>query len=417
MGWLRGMSRYQATVLVLAWLGWVFDVMDAALFNFAKGSMLTDMLGKDVNPAVKSAIDGRIQSWFLFGWALGGLFFGLMADRWGRTRTLIVTILLYSLFTAGTAFCRTPEQVMLARFLTALGIGGEWAAGAALVAEAFRSSGRAPAAIVLQSAAAFGPALAALANLGLAGKPWQWLFFVGLVPAVLCGGLRFFAHDPESTSVASRPKGNFIRPIRELFADPLWRRHAIVAMIVGAVGVAGAGTATYWAPNLVEAASQGMAKADIDTRKSIVVMLSHIGTLAGVIVVPLLCERFGRKWTIAAFFLASPLVVILALSGGASYQRLQFLLPLVNFFAIGVSAAFVLYFPELFPDRMRATGAGLAYNVGRLAAIPMPAITGAVVTSTGGSIASAVILSGTVYVFGLLAIPFAPETRGKALPV
>lgn len=410
--WARSVTRAQWIVLIVAWLGWVFDIMDAAIFNFAKVKMLTDMLGGDVAYKLHGPpIESWIQAFFLLGWALGGLLFGILADRWGRTRTLVVTILMYSVFTGLTALCQEPWQVGVVRFITALGIGGEWAAGAALVAETFAVSGRAPAAAILQSAAAFGPALAAGANLMLAGRDWRLLFLVGVLPALITVFIRLWIREPER--IATKEEKT---PVAELFGHPVWRKRVLVAMVIGAVGVAGAGTATYWQPNLVKAVSEGLPREIVDQRTSYVSLLSHVGTLAGVLLVPWLCERFGRRNVIAAFFVLSPAAVALAIGGGADYARLLFLSPLINFFAIGISAAFVLYFPELFPTRIRATGIGMAYNTGRVLNIPMPLFTGYVTAAFGGSIVSGVLLSGAVYVFGLLVLPFAPETRGKPLP-
>lgn len=407
--WHKGVTRYQWTVLLVAWLGWVFDVMDAALFNFAKVPMLTQMLGEAGYKARGTGLEGNIQAAFFLGWALGGFIFGVLADKWGRARTLVFTILLYSLCTGLTALCQEPWQVGVMRFVTALGIGGEWAAGAALVAEAFSDRDRAPAAGILQSAAAFGPALAAIANLALAGQSWRWLFLVGVAPALIVVAIRLLLVEPE------RREGPAPTPVRDLFADARWRRNAIIAMVVGAVGVAGAGTVTYWQPNLVKAVSQGVAAAELARRTSYVNLLSHVGTLLGVLLVPALCQRLGRRTVIGAFFIASPLVVALAISGAADYSRLLLVSPLMNFFAIGVSAAFVLYFPELFPRRVRATGMGLAYNVGRVLNIPMPMLTAFLAATFGQSVQMGVLLSGGVYVFGLVGLAFAPETRGKAL--
>ncbi|AIE84286.1 MFS transporter [Fimbriimonas ginsengisoli] len=410
LSWTEGLTRRQWAVLAIAWLGWVFDIMDTALFNFAKGPMLTELLG---GPAAYKAhgplVEGWIQGLFLLGWSIGGLVFGVLADTWGRTRVLVLTVLLYCAFTGFTALCRTPEQVAIVRFLTALGIGGEWAAGAALVAETFPDRARAGAAGLLQSAAAVGPILAALANLALKGMDWRLLFLVGIAPALVCVFIRFRAHEPV------RPPKPERTPLVEVLTVPQWRKRALAAVVIGAVGIAGAGTATYWQPNLVQAASVGLAKADVDARKSAVAMISHIGTLLGVLLVPWLCTRFGRRRTIAAFYLLAPASVALAIGGGADYARLLWLLPLVNFFAIGVSAAFVLYFPELFPPRIRATGAGLAYNVGRVLSIPVPILIGQVIAARGGNVATGVLLSGSIYLLGLLALPFAPETQGEKL--
>jgi MFS family permease len=406
-----GLTRRQWAILTIAWLGWVFDIMDTGLFNFAKGPMLIQMVGASQYKLTGPQLEANIQAVFLVGWALGGLVFGVLADRWGRTRTLVATVLMYCLFTGLTALCKTPEQVALTRFLTALGIGGEWAAGAALVAESFGDTMRAGAASVLQTAAAAGPILAAVANLSLAGRPWQWLFVVGVAPALVAVFARTRIHEPSTSA------GHTAMPLAELWGQPASRRNALAAMFVGAVGVTGAMTAVFWQPNLVAELSKGLAKADVDARKSQVAMISHLGTLIGVLVVPRLCDRFGRRATIGVFFAASPLAALAAIGLGThgSYSRLLVLSPLVNFFAIGVSAAFVLYFPELFPSRVRATGAGLAYNVGRALSIPIPIVTARLIAACQGSIAAGVLLSGAIYIIGLAALPFLPETKGEPL--
>jgi MFS family permease len=413
--WFTELSRTQWLILFIAWLGWIFDIADTALFNFAKVPMLKEMLG-DAYPKVGTTIDGRLQAVFLVGWAVGGLIFGVVADKWGRTRTLVITILLYCVFTGLTALCHEPWQVAIARFLTALGIGGEWAAGAALVAEALPDRARVGAAAIIQSAAAVGPILAALANLAFKEKPWQWLFVIGIVPALLCVLIRASVKEPERTRSALQPQGS---PMRALFADPTWRRNAIVAAVIGVVGIAGAGTATYWIPNLVNGVSSGLPKEVISARTSYVTMIAHIGTIAGVLLVPWLCHVIGRRTTIACFYVAAPAALWLGLSN-PSYERLLIVTPVLFFVLIGVTASFVLYFPELFPTRIRATGAGLAYNVGRIFSIPVPIVTGALADRFGGpmhgGVAMAVVLTGAIYVFGLLALPFAPETRGKPLP-
>ncbi len=412
--WFRGLTGYQWTILLIAWLGWVFDVMDAAIFNLTKGQMLTSMIGAPAYKLNGPTIEGWIQAFFLLGWAIGGFAFGVVADKWGRTRTLFFTILLYCLFTGLTALCHEPWQVGIARFLTALGIGGEWAAGAALVAEVLPNRARAGAASFIQSAAAFGPMAAALIQFLLKGQAWQWMFIAGILPALLCLVIRYRAKEPERKTASENRS-----PVRELFAAAKWRRHAVVAMIIGVVGVAGAGTATYWAPNLVTAASQGLSPEVIAARISRLTFLSHLGTLAGVFLVPWLCTVFGRKPTIFAFFLAAPLALLIGLTN-PTYDKIVLVMPMVNFFAIGVSASFVLYFPELFPTRMRATGAGLAYNTGRIFAIPIPILAAALIQHFGGAahggVATAMVLSGGLYVVGLVAVLFAPETKGLALP-
>ncbi|MES1228214.1 MAG: MFS transporter, partial [Armatimonadota bacterium] len=123
--WYRGLTRYQWLVLTIAWLGWVFDIADSAIFALVKGPMLTEMIGKAQYDLVGKNIEAHIQTLFLLGWSIGGLIFGILADRWGRTKVLILTVLIYSAMTALTATCHTVDQVTLLRFLSALGIGGE----------------------------------------------------------------------------------------------------------------------------------------------------------------------------------------------------------------------------------------------------------------------------------------------------
>lgn len=408
--WYRGLSRYQWTILTVAWLGWVFDVFDTAIFNFTKSSMLQDMIGKDAYKLNGTTIEGWIQGIFFAGWALGGLLFGMLADRWGRTRTLTLTVLVYSVFTGLTVFCREPWQVGMVRFLTALGVGGEWAAGAALVAEVMPNRARAGAAGFLQSAAAFGPLIAALAQLALKGKAWQYMYLVGIFPALICVVIRWYVKEPERSAQAKSAK----MPLQALFENREFRKRVIVAMIIGAVVVAGATTASFWAPNLLDAANKGLPKTDMDVRKSIGIMVSHIGTLLGVLLTPWLCERIGRKRTLAIFFALTPFASLAVAGLGDTYGKLLILLPTVNFFAIGISAALALYFPELFPTAFRATGAGMAYNVGRVFSIVAPIVTGFIIAQTH-SIGVGFTVTAGIYLLGLLSIPFAPETKGEAL--
>lgn len=410
MKWIRELTRYQLILLGVAWLGWVFDVADTALFNFAKIPMLTEMIGAAQYKLQGPQIEGLIQTLFLLGWSLGGLIFGVVADRYGRVRTLVLTISLYCVFTGLTALCHSWEQVAAIRFLTALGIGGEWAAGAALVAEAFRDSRRAPAAGFLQTAAAIGPVLAALANQGLPGN-WRALFLVGILPGLIAIYARLKVKEPEKSA---KPEA---APLRSLFADPTTRRYAFVALAMGFAGIAGAGTVSFWLPNLVKEALPLADKTLLAVRTSQATYSLHIGTLLGVLLFPWICERIGRKWAFTGFFLVAPIsIAVAALASQGGFARLLMVAPVLSFFSIGVSAGFALYFPELFPSRIRATGAGFAYNTGRILTAPVPYLTGKMMGALGGNVGAGVAASGAVFLVGLLAMPFAPETKDKPLP-
>lgn len=412
--WYKGVTRYQWLVLTVAWLGWVFDIFDTALFNFTKIPMLTEMLGKAEYDRIGKVVESDIMMVFFLGWALGGLIFGILADKWGRTRTLVVTILLYSALTALTAFAQTVPQVMVMRFLTALGIGGEWAAGAALIAEVFPNKARAPAASVLQSAAAVGPILAAFANIQMAALSWRYMFVLGALPALITVVIRLYVREPERSKAAE--KRSDAGSLSALFGNEKWRRHAIVATVIGIVGIAGATNLSFWMPNLVKEASVGLTDIGIRERTSYVTYAQHVGTILGVILFPWLCNRIGRRPAFALFFVMSPISVAIATWGGTSYETLLFAAPLMSFFVIGLTAGFALYFPELFPTHLRATGAGMAYNTGRVATAFVPPLTGRLMLALGNSVPQGVLGAAMFYVIGLLALPLAPETRGKPLP-
>lgn len=408
------MTRRAWLILGIAWLGWVFDIMDTALFNFAKVPMLKAMMGAEEYAARGPAVEGQIQTLFLIGWSIGGLVFGILADRWGRSRTLIVTILLYSILTGATALCQTPEQVMVIRFLTALGIGGEWAAGAALVAETVPAAFRERASGFLQSAAAFGPWFAALINLAVPAGQWQTLFLAGVLPAFIVVGIRWIVREPEPVRTGARRLPT--EELSILFGTKDMRRRTMVAMALGVVGVTGAGILPFWLPNLINQISSEMGEEARKNFLSLNTFTLHVGTLLGVLAFPWLAQRIGRIKSFAIFFVMAPLTTALALTGGSSFDRLLFLLPIATFFGIGLSAGFVLYFPELFPSRVRATGAGLGYNVGRIISAPVPALIGWLIGQFQGNVAVAVLVASAIYLVGLVVLPFAPETRGQPLP-
>jgi MFS family permease len=206
--WFRGVTRYHWLVLLVAWLGWVFDSMDASIYTLVLHPALRDLLatqpGGEVSQKAIAWYGGVIFSIFLIGWAVGGVLFGILADRIGRTRTLVITILAYALFTGLAAVSATWWQLAIYRFLTALGIGGEWAAGAALVAEVWPESKRSKAAGILQSAWAVGFLIAALVGLFMRGQSWRWFFVVGVAPAVVALLVRMWVKEPERWTATAR---------------------------------------------------------------------------------------------------------------------------------------------------------------------------------------------------------------------
>jgi MFS family permease len=363
---------------------------------------------------------GIVFSIFLIGWAIGGVLFGVLADQIGRTKTLILSILIYAIFTGLAALSQDWWHLALYRFLTALGIGGEWAAGATLVAETWPEDKRAKAAGILQSAWAAGFFLAAFFNLLLRGYGWRVLFVVGVLPALLAVLIPLWVKEPErwvkARAVAQQAGAGGGPTLGQLFQGDLLRP-TLVGSGLAFVAVFGLWGATNWTPTLIAALPdmQGVSRADLSSYVSYAVMVLNIGALVGYFTFGPLAERFGRRPVFAFMCLGSLIMLPIAFLTPHAYTHVLLLLPILGFFNNGIFSGFPVYLPELYPTRLRATGAGFCFNVGRVLASAGPFITGFLVVSLGsfGRAASAVAL---IYLLGLAILPFAPETRGRPLP-
>ena len=253
LSWSQGVSRYQWLVLFVAWLGWVFDSMDATIYALVLHPALEDLLHVSQAGASTETIGwygGIIFSVFLIGWAIGGVLFGILADRFGRTKTLIATILIYAVFTGMAALAEEWWHLAIYRFLTALGIGGEWAAGAAIVAETWPEDKRATAAGILQSAWAVGFFLAALLNLLFQGYGWRMLFLIGILPAFAALLVRAWVKEPErwqhTHAQECAPGARRDMKLVELFRD--YPRATWVGSGLAFVAVFGLWGVTSWTP-------------------------------------------------------------------------------------------------------------------------------------------------------------------------
>jgi len=423
--WRHGVTPYQWRVLLVAWLGWVFDSMDATIYAIVLHPALQDLLSASVSggSVPDEAIGwygGLIFSIFLVGWAIGGVLFGVLADYIGRTKTLILTILIYAVFTGLAALSDTWWHLAIYRFLTALGIGGEWAAGASLVAEVWPEEKRAKAAGILQSAWAAGFFLAAAVNLILRGYGWRVLFLVGVLPALVALLVRLWVKEPERwvQARARELASGTGHPIKlvELFQGSL-RRPTLVGSVLAFVAVFGLWGATNWTPTLIGALPdlRGLDSGALAQYKSYAIMALNAGALIGYLSFGPLADRFGRRPVFALMCVGSFVMLPITFLTPHAYVHVLLLLPLLGFFNNGIFSGFPIYLPELYPTRIRGTGAGFCFNAGRVLASGGPFLTGYLVTALGsfGRAASAVAL---VYLVGLLILPFAPETKGQPLP-
>ncbi len=424
MSWTQGVTRYQWLVLFVAWLGWVFDAMDATIYAIVLHPALHDLLQTGAAGAVTSEqigwYGGIVFSIFLIGWAIGGIAFGMAADAFGRTKTLIATILMYAVFTGMAALAQDWWHLAIYRFLTALGIGGEWAAGAAIVAETWPEDKRTKAAGILQSAWAGGFFLAAAFNLLLKDYGWRTLFLVGVLPAFVALLVRWWVKEPERWVQAHDRDGRSTHTscmhLAELF-QPSLRRNTLVGSTLAFVAVFGLWGATNWAPTLVRAMPdlQGQDSAALAKNVSYAIMALNAGALFGYLGFGPLAERFGRRPIFAVMCLGSLVMLPVTYSVPHRYADVLFLLPVLGFFNNGIFSGFPIYLPELYPTRLRATGAGFCFNAGRVLASMAPFVTGWLVGLLGSFNRAAGTIA-VVYLLGLLVLPFAEETKGKPLP-
>ena len=422
--WRHGVTPYQWLVLFVAWLGWVFDSMDSTIYALVLQPALHDLLrspgGGPVTTDVIGWYGGIIFSIFLIGWAIGGVVFGVLADHFGRTKALVFTILIYAVFTGMAALSQSWWQLALFRFITALGIGGEWAAGAALVAEVWPEDKRTKAAGLLQSAWAGGFFMAAILNLLMRDYGWRPMFVVGIAPAFVALFVFLWVKEPERwvKARAEELRAGGTRPPKlvELFAPGL-ARSTMVGSGLAFVAVFGLWGATNWTPTLIRALPDlhGLGASELTGHVSYAIMLLNVGALAGYLSFGPLADRVGRRWVFALMCAGSLVMLPITFLTPRTYVHVLLLLPLLGFFNNGIFSGFPIYLPELYPTRIRATGAGFCFNIGRVLASAGPFVTGCLVTVLGsfGRAASAV---AAIYIVGLLILPFAPETKGKPLP-
>lgn len=414
--WFHGVTSYQWLVLFVAWLGWVFDAMDATIYAVVLHPALHELLHTSGGPAAAERIGwygGIIFSIFLIGWAIGGIAFGIAADRFGRTKVLMATIMIYAVFTGAAALAQDWWHLAIYRFLTALGIGGEWAAGAAMVAETWPDDKRAKAAGVLQSAWAVGFFLAAGCNLAFTDTfGWRGLFVIGILPAFVALLVRWWVKEPDRWTHAH---ANRIIPLSAIFEGDL-KRATLVGSALAFVAVFGLWGSTNWAPTLVRELPEfeGADAATLTKAVSYAIMALNAGAIFGYLGFGPLADRFGRRPVFAFMCAGSLLMLPAAYLLPSHYAGVLMLLPLLGFFNNGIFSGFPIYLPELYPTRLRATGAGFCFNAGRILASISPFLTGWLVTTLGtfGRAASTVAL---IYLVGLGVLWFAPETKGRPL--
>jgi MFS family permease len=431
------MNGYQWTVLFAAWLGWGFDVFDGLLFNFVAPNCVPTLLHLQIgSPAAKAATlqwTGYLTSILLLGWAFGGILFGQVADRLGRTRTLMLTMLLYALGTAACAFAPNLWVLALCRVVASLGIGGEWAAGASMVAEVVPEKRRVEAGALLYTSAPMGIFLATFINFQIAGNyfkaspevSWRYVFLSGLIPAAVAFLVRMFVKEPERWQKAA---ANALPPrLRELFSPEL-RAITLSGFFMAVVALI-----AWWSCNaFIPVVATGLAQSEAQLRgldraatlalvegwKRIATNYFNLGGLIGTLLTIPAAKYLGRKVMFAIYFAASGAAILATFGLDLRPETRLVMYFLIGLTVFGVFGSFTYYLPELFPTRLRGTGSGFCYNVGRVIAAAGPILVGSIAARGANSLTSALTALfwvGFVPIAGLLLLPWAIETKDQVL--
>ena len=468
--WRAGLTPYHYLVLVVACLGWLFDTMDQWLYVMARQPAITELLRHAemaTTPDDVRYYSSLVQGIFLFGWATGGLFFGIVGDRWGRTRCMAITVGMYAVFTGLSGLAQNWQMFALFRFLTGLGIGGEFAAGAALIAEVFPQHARSTALSVMQATSAMGNMAAGVISLSVFSyvppeMAWRWIFGIGFIPAVLVFAIRLFIKEPDKWKEAQEDakRGDIKLGVITELLSPALRRRTLTAVGLAAVGVIGFWGIGTFSPDLLRGAigdptgdgivyngdqnsaaeveafraalsekdrarfdgltdnPQGRPKEelakDANQKTSIAIIMQNFGAFFGILAWGWLAQRTGRKPAFAVSLICSAIIVPVTFHFTSSFTVALILYPIMGFFLTSLFGGYAVYFPELFPTRLRATGTGVCYNVARYIAIAGPPAL-AYLSRPYGFAWGATMLS-SVFILGLFILYFAPETKGHELP-
>ncbi|MGZ4961594.1 MAG: MFS transporter [Limisphaerales bacterium] len=404
-------NREKWLVLAAAFFGWMFDGLEQAVFPLAGRPALQDLLHTQ-NDAIIGQYFGYITALFLIGAALGGFVFGWLGDRFGRVRTMVWSILTYSIFTGLCYFAMSPYQLGALRFMSAIGMGGEWALGVALVMEFWPEKARPLLAGAIGSAANAGYALISVVGMFVKIQPnsWRWVMLAGAAPALLSLFIVFFV--PESRRWKAAVENVKTHPVREVFSRAMIGG-TLLGIALAAVALIGTWGSVQWIPTWVNK----MVGQQNPHAASTSLLLAAIGAMIGCFAGGLLARQFGRRWTYFALCLVSWIITTTLFRGFDHYSPLFALMfGFVGLFTAAFYGWMPLYLPELFPTRMRATGQGVCYNFGRIFAAAGVLFQGKLVAAYDGSYARAGTMVVLIYFVGMVVIWFGPETKGKPLP-
>lgn len=415
------LNRNQIRGFWAAWGGWALDGMDSFIYALVMTPALRELLPRSGIQATVGEIgyyNGLLLALFLGGWGLSMLW-GPIGDRFGRVRTLTLTILCYSVFTFAGALAQNIWQLALFRLLAGIGIGGEWTLGGTFVAEEWPESRRKMGAGYMQTGYYVGTLLAALLNAWIGARyGWRAMFAVGGSPALLVFLIQYGVHEPKRWKAAVSKSAS--SPMRMLFSNE-YRRRTLLNAFYLFVSIAGLWAGSVYVPAAVNflSAKQGLNALDATRMASWATVILSVATIAGCLVLPVMAERWGRIKTLGFFF--ALMFVSIAVGFGYTYYLEQHALAwfLVLLALLGFGGAnftvYSLWLPEQYRTECRASAFGFATSVGRFAAAGITFLVGWGV-SRMNTIGAPVALTSVAFLAGILLLPWGMETKGQPLP-
>jgi hypothetical protein len=440
--WTHELNSYHWFVFLVASAAWFFDCLDQRLFSLARNPALRELMPSgDVQSMGKT-----VTALFLIGWGIGGLTFGPLGDRFGRSKMLTLSVLIYSACTGLTFFSTSYWDFALFRFLTGLGVGGVFGLAVALIAESLPDSARAGALGMLQILSTIGNIAAAVFKMLFdyadqngfisSGTGWRWMFLVGALPAALVVLTMRYLREPEPwlrlKAEGRLPTGGLLEPYRDLVREKRWRKNLVIGALIASTGVIGLWAIGEYVTDLQtfvfreHYAKQGMAEnqisAAVEKARVLAYVLNMLGAGVGMWIFTKIAIGLGRRIAFAIGFSAALVATILVYWKMSSPADAYWMMPLVGAAQLSVFAGFAIYLPELFPGAVRSTGTSFCYNLGRFAAAGGSFFSAALATQVFGGFGSplkeryAAMAMCSIFLVGLLTLPFAPETKDQPLP-
>ncbi len=401
-------------MLAAAKVGWMLDAMDFMLYAMALGQLRAYFQFDD-------ATAGFLGTVTLVMSGVGGLVFGYVADRFGRTRALMATIVIFSLASLGASTSQSVLQLLFWRAVLGIGMGGEWASGAVLVSETWPPQHRNKAISIMQSGWAIGYIAAALlaavilSNPDLGDEGWRWLFVAGVAPALFALWIRRNIRESPTWAARAKPKRDeAMNPFKIIFGPKLIGRTLRIIALGGAVQFAYWGLFFWLPPFLSRPVEQGGAGMGVVGSLQWIVLM-QVGAYLGYLTFGFIADRLGRRRTFVLFMLCAAAIVPVYGQMARSPMVLLVLSPLLGYFGHGYFSMFGSLVAELFPTAVRATGQGTSYNAGRMAGAIAPLTIGAVATLPGVGIGLALGLTSAFFLAAALLVFTLPDRSGQAL--